>query len=1758
MANVNEIGRFLYVEPNNMGMDAPDNVIPYPYEDYCLSVNLEVQMKTRISAAGDDGEYLYFSSDNGTISFFGGSGNESKDSDNQQGYLSTNWTDVSATNVGSGNKECLGIESINITYDSWYFPMVTIKFVDVRGASLMMPQEKAYQTEVSDQNRDITQLEGGSFFKSLFTFPYPVFILRVKGFYGKQVAYKLAVAKQSLDFDSENGNFTCTVDFKGHMYGVYTDVPMTYIAVAPYLDGMTYWQSQIDNKRFCFKNTDGNEGLPMLTFPELRAKITKALSNIEQKGNESPEGKTYEESTNTANEIINLLDNFNGRFGSWTSKTTDGNGVETINTTYFQFNGDTNFDTYKTLGSDVYKLIQSVKEYDELHKSEGTKYSAMLSEIENHLKFKNENKPSEDTAIFLPNYAVRKEDGVISVHSVKLGKKEKSFEIEEALVTDISGETIEAFFTKHNEMVKTLDSNTGKTFYLSYFTTKFVNEAQQRIKDEEAKQKKAVDKIGAFKMKTFNELLGFNLSVENVYRLVFAHFETFMHYMLGISQEVKKEMDDQTGERNIDKFGGFEYLDIPYGYKGEVMAWPLCTQETSENGMRHVVAQWPEDVVGNEIPETKFVVDLLKAAQTYSTKEDEARADLDRTMNGTGETETLSTNVEGFIPTTPYDFVRVDKSSNPYAHISEFNGSPREFAGRVLNTFFLRAFYFFSSFGEFQKDKLFDNCGQKYFGTAEAANFKKGLGSLTEDCKTALFKYDKTEKALDYMGQSTGDEIAVWKIGDNAPFKYNQKTKVWKDCKYQWLNKDNSYALPICSYDIERIKSDYAKGTYLNNGEYIILGDDNLPLSGDGVNEGLYHIDDSTKNFWDSILDNVSGDKTISKIKGVKNTFKKIRDARTLKADPYYADGKTIFTLLTNLNKDDKSCKEDKKLNGKDILELDKEKLPYVCLGTGKKISEYENWCSTGAWDGKLDSYTPFCRPQYRIQGNDDSVEALIRKAYIFVFSIPTNEKYHKQFIESVNCVGAKAEFLQLGAFLWRKEEMKNGIDPLRYVNGVHHPSEDEVPVGKDGGLVFYAANNGKYPKYDIGTVSNAKRKKLIAYFKEWAKGAEFANILKNFDSKTAVDVSCEVTKILPYGKDSKDYLSQEGQSALMAVYGSTITPFDCGNIDTGSNKLRNAIGDAFEVFIEALKKEYEHESTVEPTEYDKNSIAAAMESNVFEDADLKKSTYLNLKNLYDKWLCGKDEKNWMIDGEKSDFKNFQFLDSLYNDIGQKFLCNASQIRDLLGEVLPTEEIAANGQMKSGAYQGQSVYEFLALVAQKNQMTLFCLPLMPSLNINATAEEVEEMFRPHSYLKNAHYVKEHGDEGETYICIYAYKPSANLDIRDDNGLYLFEDDSFDIADIHGDPSPTLPANLQTVDNNTKNIPSFGVTYAKQNQSMFKKIGLSTKDQQVTEQSLMMTQMIAAQAGETRNETTFYGQDVYRIYANNCYSCTVECMGNSQIMPLMYFQLNNIPMWRGAYLITKVEHSIVAGDMVTRFTGTRQCKSAVPFSQGGFITVNNDGSVSRRDEDMNELPENQNPNINVPEKNSDYSGVTHSSSYNTLRYRPIISEITSEEEAIVKEEEKKYKPVIADFDPYAATARMGRLLVLHPNGKKVLVNTPNANTNSQHRCAEAVRQYIEAGKGESIIGHNAYDFKNYLPTIGFRLIKTLTSRSDQAAWTKSSAQAGDIAVMAHGEYGHICMFTPDNGSRCWISDFAQNNMWVYKGDGTCYIFRYNWS
>jgi len=194
--------RLLFVEPNKPGLEIPNT------EDLSIFVELKTITRGRSLITGNadtgSGELNNNSGSDissKTIGFLDGTaigaGRRS---------LTTNYTEVN-TNFsvdGENDLETLGIESINISFDTAYTPIVNIKFIDVRGQAVL-------------------QQGTNSKYKMFFELPYPIFELTVKGFYGKAVTYCLHLTKWNASFNSNSGNFEINADFIGYTYALLTD-----------------------------------------------------------------------------------------------------------------------------------------------------------------------------------------------------------------------------------------------------------------------------------------------------------------------------------------------------------------------------------------------------------------------------------------------------------------------------------------------------------------------------------------------------------------------------------------------------------------------------------------------------------------------------------------------------------------------------------------------------------------------------------------------------------------------------------------------------------------------------------------------------------------------------------------------------------------------------------------------------------------------------------------------------------------------------------------------------------------------------------------------------------------------------------------------------------------------------------------------------------------------------------------------------------------------------------------------------------------------------------------------------------------------------------------------------------------------------------------------------------------------------------------------------------------------------------------------
>ena len=341
----------------------------------------------------------------------------------------------------------------------------------------------------------------------------------------------------------------------------------------------------------------------------------------------------------------------------------------------------------------------------------------------------------------------------------------------------------------------------------------------------------------------------------------------------------------------------------------------------------------------------------------------------------------------------------------------------------------------------------------------------------------------------------------------------------------------------------------------------------------------------------------------------------------------------------------------------------------------------------------------------------------------------------------------------------------------------------------------------------------------------------------------------------------------------------------------------------------------------------------------------LRLSLYMTLKNLHDKWLTSYNRDRFTVndpyeerrqtkdkllfgDPPKSEFSNFIYVDSFYNDIGDRLLMNPQTMYNYIKD---------HRDYKDGA--NLSTYQIMARLCEDNKLIFITLPIFNNYN---DPNFIVNMFRPTSDM-----TMKVGDMS-TYLVMYTHNISHVLPNRDED---KFRNDGFDIADVTGEISPdaitlfkeedTEEGRAQGRDKLNVKIPAFGVTFARQNQSIFKNITVNMESPKLTDYSISNMFKIARMTGaggayEKTTQMKTIAQDAYSVFANQSYTCTVEMLGCMNIMPMMYFQLNNVPMFRGAYMIISVKHDIKAGNMTTKFTGVRVSKIRKEFVNNTFL------------------------------------------------------------------------------------------------------------------------------------------------------------------------------------------------------------------------------
>lgn len=1599
-------GRITYItpdfsDPNNYtsrdekyGMDN----ITFDHEDYCISVDLQVIVPDRLSCGSVDysssGQKTYeftLTSDRNYASFMNGRTINDINGNKYQ-FLTAENSDSTSQRLKSDNdnKENLGIESIDVEFNHYMYPVVTIRFIDVRGYSLMMPEENSFANRL--KNNDYNQ-EAKSFFNALFRFPYPIFLLKIKGFYGDAVTFQLAVNEFKSSFDSSTGNFIITVTFIGYMYGLYGDLPMKYLFAAPYDEycGSQYW----DTQNFTF-----DDGTKIPKIDELLRNISEASNKIEQVTNQNPNIVKSKQYTQQIDSLKNILSNYTAFIDSL------GGGVEQqiVGKKYILVLGyvKNNNEVLGIYDTNAFKrFYESVENYNsngweqiEIPNNDriGVKY--VMDEVFSVQQMSTEDNKSDIGIVFLYKTNSNLNDWLTKIS-------------EDEVLNNLIG--VNGIYEFKN--IKKLYNRYGYLYYENGFRSKI----ERKINELTEAQKKLNELISNYITTKANDIIGFKPSIKNVYKLIFSYLETFLSSYYSCLNNVKQS------NRTFSDLGiDISQADIKTNTSNNVFVppFPLITANNTE--------MWPGNLPkGNVMPEVSFINGILNGIVSNVNSLNSINSYINKNEDKVEFSNIPINLTDLFMQFNPYNY-GLNKSENNKLKI-----------GELLSYFGIRAINYLS----FQtKNKVLDTT----FGECEAYNFYLSH-PIYDDMLMNLL--DSSTCSGDLLVKMLNNEENEYSLNNEQFYALknrNHNKEIIKDGKYNWIINGKKIILPVnfkTFNDIDNVLGSLTNDSYINDANYHNMfldtySEDSNNAINERINNNVFAIFKTSYEDIIHLKENVLK-QDINYIKDKEKIFNNWNVSLEKYVLPF-KNNKTISIKAKNGNPSIAKHSnlffiDDSYDNSIALYNINPIKFSNFFNFKNNNVSEtVEELLSN-----KLDSNEYFL-PTLQINGDsslygngflylqnegyDDEKIKMYRKSLLLLHSLPysysTIKNYMKQFdtinqTSTINLI-PKGILLLIGGLLWRKQYcIENNItDVFNYGNVFKKSNYNKLLItnssNKNLSLCIGRANEdieyinvedlfsfGTYQKFSIFDLRDEVKNCLIKGFEEWSNsynGFRTLNdylelkLLNNREIKyNTLDSIKEIWKLF---NNNYNTLLNNRENKLLdnfktilnvdninfnvnTVYDALIHIFDRKTFETyckigvsgeevipsfmllhnANSRVNNlllnlfiepipiyisrfvvkssdiksifidetSLKENFNAFKNTLKKLY----NVNEQSNINNNVNYQIDSKI--DDDIRNSSYLTMKNLYDRWLCSSTNERWKLSSKNSYFNDFNFVDSHYNNIGDDLIVNCDILFDLFTKILKSPSTDIDGI-------NFSVYEVLSSIAEQSNCLLMALPVSNSFN---SPNKLYNMFTPYPY--NSTSISGY-EIGTSFICMHTFVPSTNLNIDDETNSY--KNDGFDISNILSSTNEGIPEDMLSGGDGKYSIPSFGVTYGRQNQNFFKRIDVNMDNPSVTEQSIANT-LLLAKAGEqhgTNNSVVFKGQDLYDIYANRSYTCNVEMMGCALIMPLIYFQLNNIPLFRGAYMIIKTKHHIEAGNMTTTFTGVRINRNKLPINKDIFTLL----------------------------------------------------------------------------------------------------------------------------------------------------------------------------------------------------------------------------
>jgi len=1423
------------------------------------------------------------------------------------------------TSISKNNYEGFGISDIKISTDSSFIPKVTIDFLDLRGNSLAQDNDAVYNV--------------------MFDFPPPLYELTIKGYYGRALKYQLHLVKYNISFQAKEGNFVTTAEFVARTFAPLTDLLFKYVEVFPFIEtGTAPNNNDEDEGKDTTQNIADDDtaiNADVRVRPKNTYELIKNLETLYDKisitKDTSEEAIAFEEELEKKNNIQSFYDDlrdFKERYD------VDPTVIESGN--FFVLNEsrvDQQPDFEEVTLVEYNTYLQSTE-------SDGVKddYDKKLylgfpiGDLDENGNFT----VDENKSKTISRELIRIRKGIFTdATDIDQNLYYESNDNKKIIPTVTEGKEnsygIEYSAQSTNLVYKAIDIT---PLYVNIFRTwsATVNNANE-------KQKELVGKINQVVV----EQLGMRPTIYNIFEIICDDIDKFFDKMK------RTAMDAET---HHEKYSSLIYSDNAAtntnGIKEDNIApFPLfISAETVCNVQRRSRRMPSKENIGqtgsmDEFPEVELVKDFMQAF--IEIEKDERVRNL--------KTQTDAIGNSKWIPATPADSELFDEldSNSPYYSLFGGGKSIDNIYNIFLNRFYAQSQFTYGYDFFDEEDKILKNTEAlvTFLARSEAVNISQSIteNNLINTLSRQVAEFQKDiQNFYNFLEENN---IPNYNTIPNENFiTLTNNTQLYRD-------RSNSGYIGIKLFlddnDVDKITA--------RSGQDLDTNKANSPV------DNFINSSNATGEWWElETIGNWIGD------------LLGIEDAETVsnfvtQNIPLFPDipAGQDYTSLYMMEFSDPRFRYERKnsvnfnnaLDGDTTTESDVNQIIEDCFDITDDIVDDIDYVRPNAesgnfidvWSEFLSYYDTEFKEFIAIPNTGDDTEdeeIRILQDVILTSNVLRTVGFFNKFLNINDFMKYPAVLtmpyyapLYMGGLVKIskspaiKKKLVEFIQSDLGQNMRKRPNDDPSYIGST--YIFYDLTK-------IDLLSDNDKEAFETAFDEFSDNESLGikqNLIQLIENVENFAADLDISKYNPFNsvekekeaKYEEEFSTAGGFNSIPDSLSKTVYmlnlsqfTFNRGNDVTPTTYTplsvlkddptkSTRVEKYFNTFFIKLKQ------TLRETEEELKELEDKFESSV-RDNDISTQTYYSFKNINDKWIAGEDNRKiygFPFNRNSTDrlINKFSFVDRAMNPIGDEVIINAE----------PLIEMSKDYDI--------NVFTMFSRLLAHNGFEFFPLQNFMAYEENDWREDCWKIWETITDQEAV----------PSFVCMYLGGTSSflknNLSSYDDDGLDF--NNMNDVTDFNSEGCPDQkevinkpPINSQGREYPYSEVRAFRVRYAEQNQSIFNNVDIDSREYPETNESLAILSKIAQD--QSTASPVAKAQNLYNTYESRAYSAKVDMFGNAMIQPTQYFQLENIPIFSGAYVILNVEHTINSNNqMRTSFSGVKVLKFPNPFVKE-FATV----------------------------------------------------------------------------------------------------------------------------------------------------------------------------------------------------------------------------